>query len=125
MSGDNAAVYDRNGNCIISESRGYRPIYKQIDSSDGKVVWYSVYRNGKQGACDANGREVIAPTVETDIIWFNGHFEVKNAAGKWVAVTTNGSNSNSSSSATTNASPGSMTAAQAYDKGMSYFNNNN
>lgn len=138
-SGNYYACYDRNGNCIINENRGYSNIFKHIDSSDGKV-WFSVYKNGKQGACDANGREVVAPVL-SDIVWSFGEFKTKNSNGKWVAVkdaapnslvsNSNSSRTTSTSSTKTNvassstSSAASLTPAQAYEKGKSYYNSKN
>lgn len=54
------SAWDLYGNCIISEDRGYSDISMHtID--DAHVHWYLVARGNERGACDAYGREIIAP----------------------------------------------------------------
>jgi len=51
-------VYDRNGNCIISTSRGYTSICKLGDSKKG--YYYSVNKGNGEGVCDLNGNCIIS-----------------------------------------------------------------
>lgn len=59
--GNFRAIYDKSGSLIIPESRQYTSIY-DVTSDDG-VKYFVFEKNGKSGACDINGNEVLSPEV--------------------------------------------------------------
>lgn len=63
-------VYDCAGNYLIPASRGYSSILKTC--SDGRY-YYRVCKDGKYGACDLNGVEIVEPRYR-DLILYNGVF---------------------------------------------------
>ena len=50
-------------------------------------------KNGKYGACDTNGREIVVPRYY-NLILYNGVFYIKNNDGDWVALSTGIDNNN-------------------------------
>jgi len=55
------AAYDKSGHLIIPESRQYTSIYDCI-SEDG-VKYFVFEKDGKSGACDPQGNQVLSPEV--------------------------------------------------------------
>lgn len=66
--------YDKNGNEIISHNK-YDSAYYQ-ESSNGTPPYFFVYKNGKEGACDITGKEIVEPIYESLLYNENG-FEAK------------------------------------------------
>lgn len=96
-------VYSKSGTNVIPTSRGYYEVYKMIEE-DG--IYYSVRKkDGKQGACDANGREIIAPQYESLFYLDDKHaFTYRNSSGEYIdtGISLTGSSSSSSSSSGSN-----------------------
>lgn len=97
-------AYEKDGRCTISINRGYTSIHK-LDETDG--YYYEVEKNGKIGACNVNGREIIAPQYESySLIYFdNDHvFKYKNSSGKYISTGISLKSSASPSSSSTSSS---------------------
>lgn len=88
--GSCAGIYDASGRYIIPVSRGYSSITKT--NSDGRI-YYRVCKNGKYGACDINGREIVVPRYY-NLILYNGVFYIKDDNGNWLALSTGIDNNN-------------------------------
>lgn len=67
-------VCDKNGKEIISPHYDFPCILQ--GGNNGNPYWYSIEKDGKQGACNIMGKVVIQPRYE-DVIYHNNNFEVK------------------------------------------------
>ena len=63
-----SACYTKDGTCIIPESRGYNSLSSYMASDEGYI---HVTKDGKAGACDTSGKEVISPSLGYEQISFN------------------------------------------------------
>lgn len=75
-----------NGETLIPMSRGYEFImFSCVENHTG---FFSVEKNGKNGVCDIDGKEIIAPRYESTIIFSSttDGFEYKDANGKWQSL---------------------------------------
>lgn len=75
---------DYNHNTLISLSRGYTLLYYSKET--GKKGYFHVTKNGKDGACDLTGKEVIAPLYESAFYSTVDGFKYKTSTGSYVAV---------------------------------------
>ena len=120
----NYGAFTKEGLCVISPSRGYDSGCKQGDAKDG--YYYSVEKNGCNGACDAEGREIIAPNPKYKLLFYSSVdkcFNYKDEEGKYVSLgikldgtsvggtSSYASTSSSSSSSTSNTSVASSTSS--------------
>lgn len=48
--------------------------------------YYGVTLDGKEGAYDINGREIIAPKYKDGLVFSSGEFKYKDSGGKWVST---------------------------------------
>ena len=110
-------IYETGGTYVIPTSRGYDEVYKRIED-DG--CYYAVKKNGKYGACDARGREIIAPQYESVFYSSTDHaLKYKNSSGEFVntGITLLGSycasSSNNSTSTSTSNSPSSSSSSSS------------
>lgn len=74
------AYYDKKGNTIIALGR-YDINYYEIPEG-GKPAWFSVKKNGLQGACDVTGKEIVPP-VYTGLLYGSKGFEGKKGNGNY------------------------------------------
>lgn len=74
------AYYDKKGNTIIALCR--YDINSYYASEDGKPAWFSVKKNGLQGACDITGKEIVSP-VYTGLLYGSKGFEGKKENGNY------------------------------------------
>ena len=65
--GEKRGAEDYNHNVLISLSRGYTFIV--FHPLEGKTGYFGVQKDGKKGACDAFGEEVIAPLYENALYY--------------------------------------------------------
>jgi len=79
----NVGIYEKSGKCIFDNNRGYNLVTKVDTGGDG--CWYIIEKDGKNGACDANGREIIPPIYES-VIYINHEFNYKNSSGKYIST---------------------------------------
>ncbi len=63
-------IYSIQGKCIIPPSRGYDSISKLDEDKD---YYYSIKKNGKEGACNKNGKEIIPPEYE-NLLYLQGGY---------------------------------------------------
>ncbi len=63
-----SACYTEDGTCIIPESRGYNSLSSYLTKDDDYI---SVDKDGKAGACNKRGEEVVSPTLGYEQISFN------------------------------------------------------
>lgn len=123
-------VYERDGSYIIPTTRGYTIIFKHIEDEG---VYYKVKKNGKEGACDASGREIIAPQYKLLVYSPVSHtFKYVNSSGEYVntgipltggssyASSNSGSSSSSSSSGSSSNTSSSNTNNSWLYKGIYY-----
>ncbi len=99
-NGEYEGTYEKDGTYVIPTSRGYTSVCKH-DANDG--YYYGVEKNGKKGACDASGREIIAPQYTTKILFYSGDvFKYEDANGNNIStgISLNGSASSGGSSLT-------------------------
>lgn len=107
-------VYTKNGTNVIPASRGYYEVNMHIEDEG---YYFGVKKNGKEGACDANGREIIAPQYES--LFYSSSdqaFNYKNSSGKYVNTgisLTGGTSSYASSSSTSSSSDNSSSSSLA------------
>lgn len=64
-------AFEKDGKNTIPLSRGYTDVQK-VSESDG--YYYKIEKNGRTGACDANGREIIAPQYES-LVYLDSEYE--------------------------------------------------
>ena len=83
-SGDHYGVFSKTGTMIIPLSREYTNIFF-LDET-GHVGYFSVEKNGKKGACDIDGKEIIAPRYESIIFTDEDGFEYKDSQGEWQSL---------------------------------------
>lgn len=74
------AYYDKKGNTIIALGR-YDINYYEVPEG-GKPAWFSVKKNGLQGACDVTGKEIVPP-VYTGLLYGSKGFEGKKGDGNY------------------------------------------
>lgn len=74
------AYYDKKGNTIIALGR-YDINYYEVPEG-GKPAWFSVKKNGLQGACDITGKEIVPP-VYTGLLYGSKGFEGKTENGNY------------------------------------------
>ena len=55
-----SACYTKDGSCIIPESRGYNSLSSYLALQEGSI---SVTKDGKAGACDKTGKEIMSPSL--------------------------------------------------------------
>ena len=82
-------VYDCIGNYLIPIDRCYSSILKTC--SDGRY-YYRVCKNGKYGACNLKGTEIVEP-IYRDLILYNGVFIYRNDAD-WLPLSIGIDNNN-------------------------------
>lgn len=82
-------VYDCMGNYLIPIDRCYSSILKTC--SDGRY-YYRVCKNGKYGACNLKGTEIVEP-IYRDLILYNGVFIYRNDAD-WLPLSIGLDNNN-------------------------------
>lgn len=82
-------VYDCMGNYLIPIDRCYSSILKTC--SDGRY-YYRVCKNGKYGACNLKGTEIVEP-IYRDLILYNGVFIYRNDAD-WLPLSIGIDNNN-------------------------------
>lgn len=82
-------VYDCLGNYLIPIDRCYSSILKTC--SDGRY-YYRVCKNGKYGACNLKGTEIVEP-IYRDLILYNGVFIYRNDAD-WLPLSIGIDNNN-------------------------------
>ncbi len=82
-------VYDCIGNYLIPIDRCYSSILKTC--SDGRY-YYRVCKNGKYGACNLKGTEIVEP-IYRDLILYNGVFIYRNDAD-WLPLSIGLDNNN-------------------------------
>lgn len=75
------AYYDKNGNVIIALGR--YDIVSYYPQEDGKPAWFSVKKNGLQGACDKTGKEIVPPTYIGLLYESKGFNGCKEENGEW------------------------------------------
>lgn len=74
------ACYDKTGKVIIPFGR-YEHISYNVPEA-GKPAWFSVTKNGFDGACDVTGKEIIPP-VYTGLLYGSKGFEGKKENGNY------------------------------------------
>ena len=68
-------------NTLIPLSRGYESIY--FMDEEGHKGYFKVKKNGKDGACDITGKEIISTSYE--FVFYTGDgFKYKNSSGSYV-----------------------------------------
>ena len=77
----NVGAEDYYNNTLIPLSRGYSFIC--FHSKEGHVGYFSIQKNGKCGACDITGKEVISPSYES-VFYASDGFNYKNSSGSYV-----------------------------------------
>ena len=82
--GDKVGAEDNNHSTLIPLSRGYDRIY--FMPKDGHKGYFSVYKNGKAGACDATGKEVLPTAYESVFYYSSDGFNYKNSSGGYVVA---------------------------------------
>ena len=114
---ESQGAYEKDGTYVIPTSRGYDKVFKMTED-DG--YYYDIKKNGKEGACDASGREIIAPQYESVFYSSTDHtFYYKNSSGEYVntGITLQGSSyassSNNSTSKSTSNSPSSSSSSSS------------
>lgn len=70
--------YDKSGRELISPAK-YEGAYFN-ESKDGMPAWFTVRKNGLEGACDITGKEVVAP-IYNGLLYGSEGFEGKKNAG--------------------------------------------
>ena len=87
--GNYCGIYDCAGNYLIPIDRCYSSILKTC--SDGRY-YYRVCKNGKYGACNLKGTEIVEP-IYRDLILYNGVFIYRNDAD-WLPLSIGIDNNN-------------------------------
>lgn len=77
--GCHEGILTKDGSWLIPLNREYEKIY----FFDG---YYEVEKDGYEGACDINGREIIAPNRYKSIIYSLNEFEYKDNDGHWKSL---------------------------------------
>lgn len=80
--GYGTGVLDINRNVLIPCDRGYSSAI--FHPEEGHVGYFSVDFDGKKGACDLSGKEVVPPKYE--IIIYSDGFEFEDGNGKWIPL---------------------------------------
>lgn len=73
-------IFTKTGKNIIPVSRGYSSI--TFLDEEGHVGYFSISKNGKEGACDIDGKEILAPQYN-NIIFIRDKFEFLDSQGKY------------------------------------------
>jgi len=68
-------------NTLIPLSRGYESIC--FHPKEGHVGYFGVEKNGKEGACDITGKEIISTSYES-VFYAGDGFNYKNSSGSYV-----------------------------------------
>lgn len=76
-------IYDLKKGELISTECGYTSIMPPHFPQFG--VYYKVTKDGKVGACDANGKEIIRPLYK-DVVYNNGVFMYTNGNDEWIST---------------------------------------
>lgn len=71
-------------NTLIPLSRGYDFIC--FHANDGHVGYFGVKKNGKEGACDITGKEIISTSYESVFYASSDGFNYKSSSGKYVST---------------------------------------
>lgn len=79
--GCHQGILTKDGSWLIPLNREYDKIYYM--DSDG---YYSVEKDGYEGACDIKGKEIIAPNRYKSIILVSNKFEYKDNDGHWKSL---------------------------------------
>lgn len=79
---NNEGIYSIQGKCIIPPSRGYTSICKHGDNDE---FYYGIEKDGKKGACNKYGKEIISPKYET-LICSLGEYKYETADGNWIGL---------------------------------------
>ena len=75
------AYYDKNGNAIIALDR--YDIVSYYPPEDEKPAWFSVKKNGLEGACDNTGKEIVPP-IYTGLLYGSKGFKGREEeSGEW------------------------------------------
>lgn len=83
-SGNHYGAFSKTGTMIIPLSREYTSIY--FRSEIGHVGYFCVEKNGKEGVCDIDGKEIIVPQYESILFTNRDGFEYKDSQGKWQSL---------------------------------------
>lgn len=119
--------YEKDGSNPIPLSSKYTDVLKLTTSSD-KLVWYRVEKNGVRGACDAQGRVLVAPSISSKHNLFYSEydhtFKYEKKKGNYVSLNVTLPASSKPASASSHYDSGyassSGAAAQQYDAGWYY-----
>lgn len=83
-SGDHDGAFSKTGTLIIPLSREYTSVY--FINKPGHVGYFCVKKNGKEGVCDVDGKEIIVPQYESIIFTDKDGFKYKDSQGKWQSL---------------------------------------
>lgn len=72
-------IYSKDGRELISTDRAYDSVTLYTSG------YFGVKKNGKEGACDLSGKEVVPP-VYSDLILSSGVYNTKDSNGNWVPI---------------------------------------
>ena len=116
-----------NGSWIIPLSRGYSDITYFVDANCGGYfgVWIGG-RDGKEGVCDKNGKEIIAPKYKFIFYTSSSGFNYKDSFGNYIPLGITMKNgtihytSTSSSTTSSSSSSSGTTSGSGNDKGLLY-----
>ena len=75
---------DYNHNTLIPLSRGYTSLWFKAET--GHKGYFHVSKNGKDGACDLTGKEILEPIYESAFYSSVDGFNYKSSSGGFVAV---------------------------------------
>ena len=91
--------YTKDGKRLLSNS-GYDNVF-WLGGKDDEPSWFGTLKNGKQGACDVNGNEIIPP-IFAAVTYSDGVFKVKDDNGEWAEYTPQATNFDALASTSSN-----------------------